>query len=311
MPEIRIPLVGPAGEPVDFRATINSHGVAALPPVKPDADMATQLAITLRLPGDLIRTVRIFEPEPGSLGIDCPGDANPADVIAIVRYLLRLDQDLSGFYARAHQDPLLDWVCAGFGRMMRCQTVFEDVIKTVLTTNCAWSATVRMTERLVAELGDPDPLVDLERPWGRAFPTPEAMARKDEAFYREVIRAGYRAPHIVKLSQAVASGELDLEAIARCTALELSDEDLARQLLLLPGVGPYAAAHIMHMLGRQSRLILDSWTRPAYCRLLGVEGITDKEIADNHAHYEEWAGLAYWMVVTREWFAPQATGEAG
>ncbi len=195
--------------------------------------------------------------------------------------------------------------------MMRCQTVFEDVVKTVLTTNCAWSATVRMVERLVTELGEPDPHVSMDPPYGRAFPTPEAMAAKDESFYREVIRAGYRAPHLVKLATAVSTGELDLEAMCCATVAELSDDDLAKQLLALPGVGPYAASHIMHMVGRQSRVVLDSWTRPTYARLLGVETITDSEIIERHAHYGEFAGLAYWMAVTKEWFEEnQATGEA-
>ena len=45
MPVVRVPLVGPAGEPVKFRATINSHGVAALPPARRNADLATELTI--------------------------------------------------------------------------------------------------------------------------------------------------------------------------------------------------------------------------------------------------------------------------
>lgn len=311
VPEIRIPLVGPAGEPVNFRATINSHGVAALPPARPDADLATQLATTLRLPGEAICTVTLREPEQGVLGIDSPADAPVDEVVAIVRHMLRLDQDLSAFYALAASDPMLNWVCDGFGRMMRCQTVYEDVIKTVLTTNCAWSATERMVERLVVELGEPDPVAEVDPPWGRAFPTPAAMAARDEAFYRDVVRAGYRAPHLVKLSTAVDTGELDLESLGAATVDSLPDEELAARLLELPGVGPYAAAHIMHMLGRQSRLILDSWTRLTYARLIQAETISDAEIAEAHSRYGEWAGLAFWMAVTRVWFEDQATGEAG
>jgi hypothetical protein len=34
-------------------------------------------------------------------------------------------------------------------------------------------------------------------------------------------------------------------------------------------MGPYAAAHVMMLLGRYGRLILDSWTRPKYASLNG------------------------------------------
>src|SRR5256885_13325676 len=47
----------------------------------------------------------------------------------------------------------------------------------------------------------------------------------------------------------------------------------AARLLALPGVGPYAAAHVMlTSLGRYSRLVLDSWTRPTYGKLSGARG---------------------------------------
>ena len=80
----------------------------------------------------------------------------------------------------------------GAGRMLRGATVFEDVVKTICTTNTAWSGTRRMTAALVDNLG-------VEAP-GRAhaFPTPEAMAAAPERFYKEVARAGYRLAAILK-----------------------------------------------------------------------------------------------------------------
>ena len=163
--------------------------------------------------------------------------------------------------------------------MLRSPTVFEDVVKTVCTTNCAWSATVRMVDALVTHLGDA--AVGGDGPLTNAFPTPAAMAGAPESFYREVVRAGYRGAYLIGLARAVAEGELDLEGFATATPQELSDVELEAALLALPGVGPYAAAHIMMTLGRHSRLILDSWTRPKYARLLGrtkpVADRTDRE----------------------------------
>lgn len=312
MTALSIPLIGAGGEPVDFVATINSHGVASLPPVKPNADLATELQITLRLPDQTVRTVQLSETMPGAVSIAVLGDAqaNTEQLLAAIRHILRLDCDLSGFYEHATLDPGLCWVTTGFGRMMRCQTVFEEVVKTILTTNCNWAATVKMTSRIVTELGEPDACLVEEAPYGRAFPTPAAMAAQDERFYRDVVRAGYRAPHLVKLANAVASGELDLESLGKSPPDELPDVELEKQLRALPGVGPYAAAHIMFMLGRFSPLILDSWTRPTYARLAGVDAISDAEIAARFTPYGEHAGLAFWLTVTRPWFEAQAAGDA-
>jgi 3-methyladenine DNA glycosylase/8-oxoguanine DNA glycosylase len=222
-------------------------------------------------------------------------------VLATTRHILRLDADLSPFYAIAANDPDLAWATAGAGRMARCTTVFEDVVKTICTTNCAWSATERMVNALVEHLGERAPGVPASGTRGRAFPTPEAMAEKDEGWYREVVRAGYRGRYLQALATSVASGDLDLEGFATATDDELSDEEMAKQLLALPGVGPYAAAHIMMMLGRYDRLIFDSWTRPKYARLTGVESATDPEITARFAPYGRYAGLAFWLFLTRDW----------
>ena len=184
--------------------------------------------------------------------------------------------------------------------MLRSPTVFEDVVKTVCTTNCAWSATVRMVDALVTHLGDA--AVGGDGPLTNAFPTPAAMAGAPESFYREVVRAGYRGAYLIGLARAVAEGELDLEGFATATPQELSDVELEAALLALPGVGPYAAAHIMMTLGRHSRLILDSWTRPKYARLLGrTKPVADRVIEKRFRRYGDFAGLAFWLFVTRDW----------
>jgi N-glycosylase/DNA lyase len=183
--------------------------------------------------------------------------------------------------------------------MLRAPTVFEDVVKTICTTNCAWSATVRMVSALVESLGEPG--TEADGPFGRAFPTPEAMARKNSAFYSETVRAGYRGAYLRALSKSVASGELDLESLACASTEELSDEEVAARLLALPGVGPYAAAHIMMLLGRYTPLVLDSWTRPKYLKVSGSKRAKDTTIERRFRRYGPYAGLAFWLYLTRDW----------
>ena len=178
--------------------------------------------------------------------------------------------------------------------MLRSPTVFEDLVKTICTTNCAWSGTVRMVTALVGELGVP--AVDL--PDRRAFPTPEAMAEAGEGFYRDVARAGYRGPYLRILAADVAEGRLDTEAFDDGT---LPDEEVAEQLLAIAGVGPYAMAHMMMLLGRYRRLILDSWSRPKYRSVSGRPRVTDKGIQRAFRRYREFAGLAFWLTLTEDW----------
>ena len=285
-------LVGAGGEPVDLWRTLASHGVADLPPNVIDEDART-LETTLALPRGSARTIRIGAGRPGFALVEADRvGARDAVLLAdAARQILRLDADLSAFYEVAKADPDLAWAATGAGRMLRSPTVFEDVVKTICTTNCAWSATVRMTGALVSQLG-------VEAPDGRrAFPAPEAMAAADESFYKDVVRAGYRGAYLRTLATDVAEGRLDLEAL---NDPELADEEVAARLLALPGCGPYATAHMMMLLGRYSRLILDSWTRPKYAQLNGRKA-GDRTIERRFRRYGDYAGLAFWLFLTQDW----------
>src|SRR6266511_1853447 len=173
-----------------------------------------------------------------------------------------------------------------------CRSVHS--VKTICTTNTAWSGTRKMTRALVEYLG-------VEAPGGqRTFPTAEAMAEAGEDFYRTVARAGYRGPYLKQLATDVAGGTIDLEEL---NDPAMPDDEAATRLLALPGVGPYAAAHVMlTSLGRYSRLVLDSWTRPTYRKLSGARrAVKDATIERRFKRYGEWAGLAFWLYLTRGW----------
>jgi N-glycosylase/DNA lyase len=298
----RLPLTGPAGEPVDLWRTILSHGLVELPPMRVDEE-GRALELTLPVPGARPRIVRVESAGRSHAAVRVqgrrPGARATDAILAGVRRVLRLDEDLSRFYAVARSDPLLSWSTAGAGRMIRSSTVFEDVVKTICTTNCAWSATQRMVGALVEHLGVPAVEAPGAGAFGRAFPAPEAMARAGDAFYVDVVRAGYRGRYLRALAVAVADGELDLAGLEDP---KLPDEEVEQRLRALPGVGPYAAAHVMMMgLGRYSKLILDSWTRPKYARLRGGKPVPDATIVRRYRRYGPYAGLAFWLTVTEDW----------
>ena len=96
----------------------------------------------------------------------------------------------------------------------------------------------------------------------------------------------------------MAAGRLDLEALADP---ELPEHELTEALLALPGIGPYATAHMLLVLGRSSSLVLDAWTRPTYARLVGRKRVADRTIERRFRRYREHAGLAFWLLLTRDW----------
>ena len=205
---------------------------------------------------------------------------------ASIARMFRLSDDLAPFYAQIADDGALQWAVQGAGRILASPTVFEDVVKTICTTNCAWSATIRMT-RALTELG------------GGAFPEAEALAATPESWYRDVARMGYRGPYVRTIARAVTNEDLDLESLL--DGRRYTDAKVEERLLALPGIGPYGAAHVMQLLGRHRQLVLDSWTRPKYRRLAGKRRAADSTIRRAFARYGKYAGLAFWLYLTRDW----------
>ena len=282
------PLVGAGGEPISFARTIHSHGCARLPPATVEVSPLRYLR-SLRIGNRVVKLA--FEERDGRLIAHSASRLARVDAEcarALVARMFRFHDDLTPFYVKIAGDEILGWATAGAGRILASPTAFEDVIKTICTTNCAWSATVRMTTALV-ELG------------GGAFPEPGLLARTSESWYRNVARMGYRGPYVRSIANDVISGKLDLESLTG--PARPSDGEAEDMLLALPGIGPYGAAHVMQLLGRHRLLVLDSWTRPTYLRLTRRKRAADSTIRRAFARYGEYAGLAFWLFLTRDWVA--------
>jgi N-glycosylase/DNA lyase len=176
--------------------------------------------------------------------------------------------------------------------------VFEDLTKLLCTTNCTWSATRRMVTALVARLGAPGPN------GGRAFPTPARMAAEPESFYRDVIRAGYRARALRELAAGAAR---EPEALERLRRVDWSSANLRRALLALHGIGPYAAEQMLRLLGRHDFLALDSWCLATFARRNGRRRPPARGTIERaYARYGAYRGLAMWLDLTRDWSCHRA-----
>lgn len=202
----------------------------------------------------------------------------------LITRMLRLDEDEATIAAFHAVDPR--FAPSGRGRLMRSPTLFEDVTRTVTSCNVTWPGTVLMNRRLCEVLGN-----------GGAFPTPRAMARARPAALRARCRVGYRDQRIIDLARLFASGDIDE---AWLEDPQTPDDQLLARLLTLPGIGPYAAANIMQLLGRYHRLPLDSEGLRHGRTVLGFTGGDAKVMKALSAHYAPFgvhAFRSYWFEV--------------
>jgi 3-methyladenine DNA glycosylase/8-oxoguanine DNA glycosylase len=281
----------PAHQPFILRSVIYSHGWIQLAPFKEEGDRVAMTFIT-RLSNRHVIQIYLREAGGGvSVEIDeSLGNSERDEVTRTVTWMLDLDHDFSEFYAIAQAEPCLGKAASeAKGRILRSPTLFEDVIKTILTTNTLWSATKRMNSNLVEQFGDPLP----SNPSLKAFPTAEALAATTEETLRLQTRVGYRAPSILALARRVASGELDLEGLK---GTELPTPELRKRLLSIHGIGPYASANLLMLLGRYNILTVDSWaTKMVSQEWYGGAPVTSAQVESAFEKWGEWKGLVYWL----------------
>ena len=291
-----------ARKPFSFTSVINSHGWRQLAPFSYDENTGT-LSYILRLSNGRVIELKFRD---GLEGVQVETEkldkAERREVEDKVTWMFGLDLDFSHFYTASRLEPKLAHAKKlAHGRVLRSPTVFEDVIKTILTTNTLWAATRNMTRKLVDELGEPiAPSRESsssrpadEAPFKKAFPTPEAIAASNPDFLKEKIRVGYRAPAIHQLAVRVVSGTFDIESLK---SSELSTLELRKELLTINGVGPYAAANLLMLLGRHDFIPIDSYAlKMVSNEWYRGEPITAKEVEKRFEKWGEFKGLAFWF----------------
>ena len=272
----------------NFDLTVRSHGWYNLAPFKFDE---TRNSLSYAFAGKSGKPViASITAERNAVRVEL--DRAVADKSRIddkIRHILRLDDDLSGFYDGFCKENELAWVrTRGAGRLLRSPTVFEDLVKTMCTTNCSWALTEKMVAKLVDLLGD-----------GSHFPTAEKMAERDEKFFRDEIKAGYRSPFFVELARSVASNSIDPE---KWLSSELPTDDLKKQIKSVKGIGDYAAENMLKLLGRYDGLALDSWLRGQFYKKHNSSKVcSDKKIEKRYSRFGKWKGLAIWCDMTEHW----------
>lgn len=295
--------------PFNFEGTIASHGWVDLLPNTWNTETKSMQRVERLSSGNVVMLtlyeVKGSETPEISVRIESANALSEDEVLEIrsnVRDMCRLDEDFSEFYAICTQRGA-PWnkVTQGLGRMLRTSTYFEDVVKTICTTNVQWGGTKGMVRRLVENYGEPyfnDGSL-------HAFPLPEVIASAPFDGFHARVRMGYRSDYIHLLSRRIVSGEVDLEAMK---ASSLPTKELKKELLSIKGVGNYAAANLLMLAGRYDELAIDSifHTYMSERYFNGVQP-SDKEASAIYEDWGKWKYLAYWFEIWEYYNAQSAT----
>lgn len=279
--------------PSDFRLPRDacSYGYFLLDPNDWDPASGT-FTTTLQADGRAV-TVRVTQPDgtPGSslhLRPDAQLSASARQAIrkGLAR-MLRLDESAATIAEFHAVDARFS--ASGRGRVMRSPSFFEDVIKTVTSCNVTWPSTIIMNRRLCEIAGEKSASGLF------AFPTPERLARTRPQTLRARCSVGYRDARIVELARMFVRGEINVEQLSDP---RMPDQELYNVLIEWPGIGPYAAANIMQLLGRYGRLPLDTESVRHGRTILGFKGTPARIMKRVHKHFApfgEHAFRSYWF----------------
>lgn len=176
-----------------------------------------------------------------------------ADFETIWRAYFDLDRDYAAITEKLPQDAFMQRAVAfGQGLRILAQPPWEALCSFIIS-QCNNIPRIRgIIGRLCRAYG-------VEIGNGQyAFPDPEVIAALQERDL-SCIQAGYRTPYILNAARRIASGSLDLKALAA-----LPTEALRRALLQLQGVGAKVAdCTILFGFGRLDAFPVDTWMKKA------------------------------------------------
>ncbi len=272
----------PEDDEFDLPSAVCRYGFYLLAPNVWDKATAT-LRRPLHVPSGPVEVV--VGQQGGVLRVVCDRRLRRGELFQVrrqVERMLRLNEHLGPWYELYPAARR-----ARFGRLFRSPTVFEDIVKTMTCCNVAWANTVRMNAQLCELYG------------GGAFPTPEALAGEQPSRLRQRTSLGYRADWIITLAREVVEGRRSLEKLETRWPSAMY---LLPQLETIHGIGPYAAANMLMLLGCYTDVAIDTETI-RHCREhLGwpipngaaASPQWRRRIQEHYDQYVPFQFLAYW-----------------
>ncbi len=234
------------------------------------------------------------------------GEATAKSVKTRLIELFRLRDDLPSFYERYRAEKISQ-TFKGFSglRLMKASNPFESLICSICSQHSSveqWNRTIRCIRAFFGER--------LRLPNGLSshlFPSPETLAAASVRKL-EHCQAGYRSKYILKASQMIIDGRLDLEQLRKSRY-----ENAKEKLMEIPGVGPKVAdCFLLYGLGQTRAAPVDIWIHRIVPKVyFGGTKMTKDEVGKFlRERFGEWAGLAqlylfhYGRIHSRTLFPP-------
>lgn len=282
-------------KPYILPSTLRSHGWVSLPPNIPDEKVESFSRVERLSSGNVIN---LHAASPGRefpkiivtvKHEDALLQVEHNEIIKRVRYMLRLDENLQGFYDLCEKKGG-KWknLTEGRGYLLRSPEIFEDLVKVICTTNIQWGGTKRMVKELVDSFGVPFPGDTTLR----SFPSPESISSISLEDFKDRVRLGYRTGYIYELCARITSGDLKLNDLINA---KTPTAEVKKRLIAIKGVGNYAASSMLMLLGRYDQIPVDTVFR----NFMSAKYFQDKQFSEEEglSIYEEWGQwkyLAYW-----------------
>lgn len=281
----------PLKKPFHFEGAVKDHGWWMLTPNQWDEEMKVySRTIQLSTGKNVVVSVSYHE---DYLNVEVENNisleaADKEEIKQHIRWIFRLEENFEDFYAMGKEhDELLRLAEEKRGRLLRSPTLFEDVIKVILTTNTSWQQTINMTNNLVEGLGEAIPTK--EAPKRKTFPSAEKVLDAGEDYLKEHVRVGYRSSYLIDVAEKTLDDTFNLESFKE------PEKDLGK-IKTIKGIGPYAFSTLSMLLGEYETLPIDSVYR---------EHVTNKYFDGNQPSkkklksvYDKWGAykyLAYWF----------------
>ena len=187
-------------------------------------------------------------------------------------YMVGREIELDGFIILAKTlDPQIYKLAnRGWARFLRGTSLFEDVVKTLFTTNASWQFTQLMCRRLLEECPRQDQTIQNSL----FFPSLEEIREIPVSVLEKKCKLGYRAQYLKNVARAFMEND---------SFAGWSTSEILGSLKEVKGLGEYSINHIGMLLGKYDQIPVDSEVR-GYFRQVGRP--EDREFI--YSHYQNW-----------------------
>jgi DNA-3-methyladenine glycosylase II len=173
-----------------------------------------------------------------------------ADVTRMLRRALRVEEDISEFYALARNDSVLHGVVKDlYGmRIVAWPELFPALILAVTLQMAPMKRSNQMMDLLTRNFGN---RVSFDSKTVMYWPSPEKIAGVTADELKAKAKLGYRAENLVSIASALEAGFPTMDQLWKMTP-----EEAKKRLLSLRGIGDYSAELVMPRMG----FPLDVWS---------------------------------------------------